>query len=126
MTIIIDNPDQVVCPDGGTPPCNTGGGSQQPTGCPPGQVPKSNGQGCKPSGQWWDDSPDELSKKGEETCTGPHPGLDNKGRPGPEYDCYWCDFDDRQWKRGYCPQDGGGGGGGAGAKAAPKASNFTL
>src|SRR5574341_420025 len=80
-----------------------------PGGCPPGQVPKTNGQGCKPEGQWWDESPDELSRQGIETC-------DESEHPEPK-DCYWCDFDTRTWKRGYCPEGGAGGGGGRGAAA---------
>ena len=85
-------------------------------GCPPGQVPKNNGQGCKPEGQWWDNSPDELSQQGQETC-------DEADHPSPK-ECYWCDFDTRTWKRGYCPGGGSGGtggtgGGSGGGKTAP-------
>jgi hypothetical protein len=86
------------------------------TGCPPGQVPKSTGQGCKPAGQWYDESEDELSKAGKETCDPmAHPGIKD-GR----YDCYWCDFTTRQWKRGYCPDSGAAGAGGPGGPGGPR------
>lgn len=89
------------------------------TQCPPGEVPKSNGQGCKPAGQWFDESEDELSKAGKETCDPmAHPGIQNG-----QYDCYWCDFSDRQWKRGYCPGGGAGGAGGGGGGGAARASS---
>jgi hypothetical protein len=52
---------------------------------------------------WWKESPDELAKQGLETC-------DESKHPEPK-DCYWCDFDTRTWKRGWCP--GGGSAGGA-------------
>jgi hypothetical protein len=76
-----------------------------PVSCPPGQVPKSNGQGCKPASQWYDESENELSKAGKETCDPmAHPGIKD-GR----YDCYWCNFTTRKWERGYCPPGGAGG-----------------
>jgi hypothetical protein len=86
-------------------------------------VPKSSGTGCKPAGQWWDESEDELSKAGKETCDpNAHPGIKD-GR----YNCYWCDFTTRQWKRGYCPDDGAGAGAaGAGGPGGPRTSGPPL
>ena len=54
-------------------------------------------------GQWWTNSPDELSRQGIETC-------DESKHPEPK-DCYWCDFDTRSWKRGWCPGGTGSGSG---------------
>ena len=95
----------------GSPP---GGGNGSP--CPAGQVPKTNGQGCKPAGQWWDESPDELSTQGQETC-------DESKHPSPK-ECYWCDFDTREWKRGWCQPGSGGSGSGSGSGGPKPGSTY--
>jgi hypothetical protein len=77
----------------------------EPADSQPAPAPSGGGG----SGKWWKNSPDELSQQGLETCDETkHPGRDSNGRPGPDYDCYWCNFDTRGWERGWCPQAGGG------------------
>lgn len=107
------------------------------TPCPPGQkregaacvpnapAPATGGPGNCPPGQVWHtwppparcEAPDAQSKADRDTCNEANHPQD------PDPACYWCDFDDQQWKRGMCPGDApGASGSGGGARASSSGS----
>lgn len=93
---------------------------------PDGPEAQSGGPGNCPPGQVWHtwppparcEAPDAQSKADRDTCNEANHPQD------PDPACYWCDFDDQQWKRGMCPGDAPGarGAGGAGGVRTATAS----